>query len=77
MSYNVIVISKNKYDHVAICNNCKQYHVVFNNLFFVMTLSEFNKFKKYINQIDIDYWEDLYSTQMLKRKYLYLVHKKI
>lgn len=52
---------------LTFCIECKQYHLSFNNIFFDFNKEELDQFKKYIFNLDIDYWEEEYECPKFKR----------
>ena len=61
-------IAKNNYGETYYCNECKFHHVLFNNLHFVLDKNEITALRKYVNNIDINYWESQYEFTTIKRK---------
>jgi hypothetical protein len=49
------------------CKGCKNYNLVFNNIFFQFDKKQLNKFKEYVSNIDINYWLD-YSSETIQRR---------
>ncbi|KGL63207.1 DUF6686 family protein [Polaribacter sp. Hel1_85] len=62
------IISRVKNGELSICNGCKNYNLVFNNIFFQFDRNQLNTFKEYITKIDIDYWLDYSSNTTQRRK---------
>lgn len=68
MCNNIKTISKVKSGELSICYQCHTYHLEFNNIYFEFNLEEFEQFKMYILDIEIDYWEHRYASAKVKRK---------
>jgi len=47
---------------------CGNYQLTFNNLNFSLTEDELIAFKKYLKQINIEYWEKEYEHSIYKKK---------
>lgn len=61
-------ISRVKSGELSICYQCETYHLEFNNIYLEFTRKEFEQFKTYILEINIDYWECKYANAKIKRK---------
>lgn len=68
MCHQIKIISRIKKGHLSICEECNMYHLTFNNLFFEFTEDEFKSFKRHLSLLEIDYWENKYSCQVINRK---------
>jgi len=68
MCHNIKTLSQNLNGHFAFCKNCKVYHLYFNNLFFEFTPRELKAFKKFVAEINVDYWESCCQRALLKRR---------
>ncbi|TRZ45753.1 DUF6686 family protein [Robertkochia solimangrovi] len=44
------------------------YYLLFNNLNFNFTCEEFDSFRKYLNAVDIDYWEQEYQWSVYDKR---------
>ena len=62
------IISRVKNGEISVCNNCRNYNLVFNNIFFQFDREQLYKFKEYISKIDIDYWLDYSASTTQRRK---------
>jgi hypothetical protein len=62
------IISRVKNGELSMCRCCKNYNLVFNNIFFQFEENQLNKFKEYISKIDIEYWLDFSSFTTQRRK---------
>lgn len=47
---------KSAHGSIKYCNNCQVYHLEFGNLSFNFTQKQLDVFRKYINDIDGEYW---------------------
>ena len=68
MCHQTNTISKNIHGQLSFCTGCKVYHLIFNNLFFEFTQRELTAFQKYVDQIEVGYWETKYDRMVMKRK---------
>ncbi|MDN3618977.1 hypothetical protein QWY81_05830 [Polaribacter undariae] len=62
------IISSVKNGEISICENCKNYNLVFNNIFFQFDKEQLNKFREYVAEIDVNYWLDYSANTTQKRK---------
>lgn len=60
-------IGKVKSGELTVCTNCNHYHLTFNNIFFEFTKEEYIQFKKYIFQLDTEYWNENYPCPRVKK----------
>ncbi|CAI8404866.1 MAG: Uncharacterised protein [Flavobacterium sp. SCGC AAA160-P02] len=67
MCNHIKTIAKGKSGELTVCTNCHHYHLTFNNIFFDFTKKEFFQFKKYIFQLDTEYWNENYPCTKVKR----------
>ncbi|OBQ55151.1 hypothetical protein VQ01_10280 [Tamlana sp. s12] len=44
------------------------YHLEFNNIYLELSEGEFQQFKDYVEDIEIDYWEHRYACAKVRRK---------
>ncbi|MDO6760473.1 hypothetical protein Q4566_09715 [Tamlana sp. 2_MG-2023] len=65
---HIKVLSKVKSGELSLCKECKVYHLEFNNIYLELTQVEFDKFKDYVENIEIDYWEHKYACAKVRRK---------
>lgn len=68
MCYEIKTIAKNINGHLSFCENCKMYHLTFNNIYIELTREQLEAFKNYIAGVDIEYWESKYDSMPIKRK---------
>lgn len=68
MSHNIKTISRCRCGELSICPQCNVYHLMFNNLFFELTPQELSKFRNYLFNIELDYWEQKYACARIKKK---------
>jgi len=68
MCKNTIKIKQTKNGILTKCNSCNLYNLTFNNILFEFTKTEFESFKNYINNLEIEYWEDKYCKKNISRK---------
>ncbi len=68
MCHNIKTISIVKSGELSICLQCDRYHLEFNNIYLEFNRKEFKKFKAYILDIKMDYWEHKYAFAKVKRK---------
>jgi len=62
------IIASVKNGELSSCNNCKNYNLIFNNIFFQFDKEQLKKFKDYVAEIDVDYWIDYSANTTQKRK---------
>jgi len=67
MEHQIKILAKGKFGELVFCIKCKTYQFTFNNLFFQFTKQELNQFKKYLFDIDTEYWEYEFPCPLLKR----------
>nr|WP_293301466.1 DUF6686 family protein [Allomuricauda sp.] len=68
MCYRTKTLAKNEEGQLLYCNECNCYHLYFNNLYLEFTKREFNAFKRYVSEIDVDLWESCPNRTSLKRR---------
>ena len=68
MCNNIKTISKVKSGELSICCQCHIYHLEFNNIYFEFNRKEFELFKTYILDLEVDHWERKYASSKVKRK---------
>ncbi len=68
MCRNSKIISSTKNGELSVCNGCKTYSLIYNNILFQLDKEQLLKFRSYIANIDIDYWLNCYSCTTQKRK---------
>ncbi|GAA3632341.1 DUF6686 family protein [Flavivirga jejuensis] len=68
MCNSIKTISKVKSGELAICCECYMYHLEFNNIYLELNQREFEQFRSYILDIEMDYWEHKYADAKVKRK---------
>lgn len=60
-------IGKVKSGELTVCLKCYHYHLTFNNIFFEFTNKEYIQFKKYIFQLNTEYWNENYPCPKVKK----------
>ncbi|MGB1391138.1 MAG: DUF6686 family protein [Flavobacteriaceae bacterium] len=60
-------IGKVKSGELTLCTKCHHYHLTFNNIFFEFTKKEYIQFKKYIFQLNTEYWNENYPCPKVKK----------
>jgi hypothetical protein len=68
MCNSIKTISKVSNGELSICENCKIYHLEYNNIYFEFTEKQYDQFKTYLLNIESDYWEDRYAGANVNRK---------
>ena len=67
MSKKIKLVGKVKSGELTVCLDCNHYHLTFNNIFFEFTNDEYLYFKKYIIQLDTEYWNEIYPHPKVKK----------
>jgi hypothetical protein len=62
------IISTVKSGELSVCNGCKNYNLVFNNILFQFDKKQLLQFKEYISNLDTEYWLEHYFCTTQKRK---------
>jgi hypothetical protein len=62
------IISRVKNGELSICNGCKAYNLVFNNIFFQFDKDQLNTFTKFVSEIDVHYWLQFSACTTQRRK---------
>ena len=60
--------SRVKNGELSMCNCCRNYNLVFNNIFFQFDKEQLIKFKEYVSKIDVEYWLDYSASNTQRRK---------
>ncbi|WP_308993658.1 DUF6686 family protein [Mariniflexile litorale] len=68
MCHDLKTLAKVKSGELAFCETCNIYHLEFNNIYCELSAIHFKKLKTYVQEIDIDYWEQKYAYTNIKRK---------
>ncbi len=68
MCNQIKTLAKNNNGQLSICNECNVYHLTFNNIYFEFSPKEMRLFKKYVTDIEVEYWEAKYDGMPVKRK---------
>lgn len=68
MCHKLKTIGKVKSGELSLCETCKSYQLQFNNLFFELNAEEFDAFKDYVFNLELDYWEQKYACSKMQRK---------
>ena len=67
MCHKVKTIAKNSCGQLSFCEACRTYHLTFNNLYIEFTPKGMCSFQKFVEAIEVDYWEDKYDGMVTKR----------
>ncbi len=67
MPKKIKLVGKVKSGELTVCLDCNHYHLTFNNIFFEFTNDEYLYFKKYIIQLDTEYWNENYPYPKVKK----------
>tara|TARA_R110002049_G_scaffold25354_2_gene89155 strand:- start:9966 stop:10319 length:354 start_codon:yes stop_codon:yes gene_type:complete len=62
------ILSRVKNGELSVCSGCKTYSLTFKNVFFQFDLNELIQFKKYVSNVDIEYWLTYYAKTTHQRK---------
>ncbi|MEM8928341.1 MAG: DUF6686 family protein [Bacteroidota bacterium] len=68
MCSNAKVINRTPNGFFLQCKACKSFQVSFGNIFLDLTQKELSHFKKFLNELDSKYWEQMYCSCFVKRK---------
>ena len=68
LCHKLITLSKNKHGQLLHCKACQMTQLYFNNFYLEFTERDFRAFKRYISEIDIQFWESCPNRASLKRK---------
>jgi hypothetical protein len=68
MCQNSKIISRVKNGELSVCKGCKNYNLIFNNIFFQFDKNQLVQFTEYISNLDIEYWLAYNSCTTKKRK---------
>lgn len=68
MCKNSTILSSSKNGQLTICNSCKRYSLIFNNVLLQFDKKQLKRFKKHINNINVQYWLDFYARTTKYRK---------
>tara|TARA_B100000795_G_scaffold88077_1_gene64061 strand:+ start:1988 stop:2341 length:354 start_codon:yes stop_codon:yes gene_type:complete len=68
MCQNSKIISREKNGELSICKGCNNYNLIFNNILFQFDETQLNQFKKYISELDLEYWLEYNSCTTQIRK---------
>ncbi|MFB1027476.1 MAG: hypothetical protein QMC27_05925 [Flavobacteriaceae bacterium] len=68
MCEQIITLAKNYNGQLPYCEDCRVYHFTFNNIYIEFTKKELKLFKKYVSNIEVEYWETKNKTMIIKRK---------
>ena len=77
MSKKIKLVGKVKSGELTVCLDCNHYHLTFNNIFFEFTNDEYLYFKKYIIQLDTEYWNENYPHPKVKKTSPFQLYKEI
>ncbi|MDN3664865.1 DUF6686 family protein [Algibacter miyuki] len=65
---NIKTLAKVTNGELSVCCECRVYHLEFNNIYLELNENEFEQFKNYLFDIEMDYWEYKYASAKVKRK---------
>ena len=68
MSHHIKRLNKTKNGSFLHCDYCKVYHVLFGHFHFEFTVEELKYFRWFLKNINIDYWEKRYESDLIERK---------
>ena len=68
MCEQIITLAKNYNGQLSYSEDCRVYHFTFNNIYIEFTKKELKLFKKYVSNIEVEYWETKNKTMIIKRK---------
>tara|TARA_B100000767_G_scaffold121000_1_gene115392 strand:+ start:12770 stop:13111 length:342 start_codon:yes stop_codon:yes gene_type:complete len=68
MCFRVKNINTNDKGQLSYCENCKIFHLIFNNLYIDFTPNELISFQNVIEKIECEYWETRHNEIFIKRK---------
>lgn len=63
---NIKLVNKTKSGMIRKCSSCEKFNITFNNIFLELTQSELSNFKNYLEQTEIEYWENEYGIMNSK-----------
>ncbi len=74
----MIVKKTTQHGKLMLCENCRAFHLEFNNLLFTIKANHFKQFKNYFLNLDGDYWEKKNYKSVYRRKIMVPVnHDKL
>jgi len=68
MCEQITTLAKNYNSQLSYCKDCRVYHFTFNNIYIEFTKKELKLFKKYVSNIEVEYWETKNENMVIKRK---------
>lgn len=68
MCNSIKILAKAKSGELSFCEDCKSFHLIFNNLFFALNAKELKRLKAYVNDVEEMYWEHKYVCSNMRRK---------
>ncbi|WP_309508542.1 DUF6686 family protein [Flavobacterium channae] len=68
MCCNYSILKQTQNGMLVLLKGCGNYQLTFNNLNFSLTKEELDAFKRYLKQIDVDYWEKEYKHSIYQKK---------
>lgn len=68
MNHKTEVLNQTKNGYLVFCKTCTIYHLTFGYFYFELTENEFKSFRRYINEINVKFWEAEFSGCKMKRK---------
>ena len=67
MCNHIKTIARVNGGELTFCSKSRHYHLIFNNIFFDFSQAEFSHFKRYILQMNTEYWNQNYPCPRVKR----------
>jgi len=68
MCEQITTLAKNYNGQLSYCKDCRVYHFTFNNIYIEFTKKELKLFKKYVSNIEVEYWETKNENMIIKRR---------
>ena len=62
------MLNRNNFGQLYYCRTCKTYHLLFQNFHFILNQKQKSTLHKYIEEVDIAYWDEKYCDTPIKRK---------
>ncbi|WP_034058703.1 DUF6686 family protein [Lacinutrix jangbogonensis] len=68
MCHKTKTISQVSNGKLTVCKSCNNYQLEFKNFYFEFDGQQYLQFKKYVLEVEIDYWEHTNACPKIKRK---------
>lgn len=65
---NLKILNRTSNGILLFCQHRDMYQLLFNNLIFDFNSVEMTSFSNYLNQIDVDYWENEYQNSIYEKR---------